>query len=99
MVLWGNVGPWKGMDEKTIHQHAPSAKEFIEVAMLSYCNKARTLPKELFVHRRTRYTGEEWSGFNQVMESCGRGTNLVGVTIYNSDSFRLYKDDHSSKFA
>lgn len=98
MVFRGNVGPWKGIDEKTYHLNAASAKELIEVALTSYREKTGVLPKELFIHGRTRFTNEEWTGFNQAIDACGGDTNLVGVTINDSDGFRLYKDNHSAKF-
>lgn len=98
MVFRGNIGPWKGMNEKTYHLNTASSKELIEVALSSYREKTGALPKELFIHGRTRFTEDEWSGFKQAIEAVGGGTNLVGVTINDSDGFRLYKNNHSAKF-
>lgn len=98
MVFRGNIGPWKGKDEKTYHLNTASSKDLINVALSSYREKTGALPKELFIHGRTRFTDDEWLGFNQAIEDVDGDINLVGVTINDSDGFRLYKDNHSSKF-
>jgi hypothetical protein len=98
MVFRGNVGPWKGINDKTYHIDTPSAKELIKVALDSYKSKTGTYPTELFIHGRTKFTDFEWDGFSQAVECCGCTTNLVGVTITDNDSLRLYKDNHNAKF-
>ena len=98
MVFRGNIGPWKGKNEKTYHLDTKSAKELIEVALNSYSKNNGSPPKELFIHGRTHFTDEEWDGFQQAIESCDKNINLVGVTINETDGLRLFKDNHSSKF-
>jgi hypothetical protein len=98
MVFRGTIGPWKGKDEKTYHLNEESAQELIKVALESYKANKGILPKELFIHGRTRFTDEEWNGFSKAVSSFGETTNLVGVTINESDGFRLYKNNFSGKF-
>jgi hypothetical protein len=98
MVFRGNVGPWKGINDKTYHIDTRSAKELISVALSSYKSKTGAYPTELFIHGRTRFTDAEWNGFNQAVAECGSDTDLVGVTIVDNDPLRLYKDNHNAKF-
>lgn len=98
MVFRGNIGPWRGKDEKTYHLDTSSAKELIEVALKSYKATNGAFPKELFIHGKTRFTNEEWEGFNQAIAACDTEIKLVGITINDSDNFRLFKDNPSTKF-
>ena len=47
-------------------------------------------PKELFIHGRTFFSDDEWTGFK---EAGGKDTKVVGVRISKENCFRLY---HSS---
>jgi hypothetical protein len=98
MVFRGNIGPWKGKNEKTYHLDENSAQELIKVAIESYRANKGVLPKELFIHGRTRFTDEEWRGFSNAVSYFGDSTNLVGVTINESDGLRLYKNNFPGKF-
>ena len=96
MVFRGNIGPWRGKDEKTYHLDTPAAKDLIKIAIESYKVNTGEYPTELFIHARTQFTEEEWLGFNQAIEGC-KDINLVGVTINEIDGFRLLKDNYSEK--
>ena len=98
MVFRGNIGPWKGKNEKTYHLDEQASKELIVTALDSYKTKTGILPKELFIHGRTRFTDEEWAGFTMAVKSFNTEINLVGVTINDNDGFRLFKNNHSTKF-
>ena len=98
MVFRGNIGPWKSEDEKHYHLDKTAAKELIKVALESYKINKGILPKELFIHGRARFTDEEWLGFNNAIASFGSDIHLVGVTINESDGFRLFKNNSSGKF-
>jgi hypothetical protein len=96
MVFRGNIGPWRGKNEKTYHLDTPAAKDLIKIAIDSYKANTGEYPIELFIHARTQFTEEEWLGFNQAIEGC-KDINLVGVTINEIDGFRLLKDTSSEK--
>ena len=98
MVFRGNIGPWKSTDEKTYHLNAEAAYDLIDKALNSYHLTTGDFPKELFIHGRTQFTDEEWLGFNQAIKDHDERTKLVGVTIDENDSFKLYKDNHSKRF-
>jgi len=99
MVFRGNIGPWKGKDEKTYHLDENAAQELIKVALESYKTiNNGILPKELFIHGRTRFTDEEWQGFNNAVSIFNSSINLVGITINDSDGFRLYKNNYPGNF-
>ena len=66
--------------------------------MKSYKGNKGVLPQELFIHGRTRFTDEEWQGFNKAASTFGSSINLVGVTINESDGFRLYKNNYPGKY-
>lgn len=94
MVFRGNNGPWRSKDDKTYHLNETSSEELIKVAIDSYFESVGEYPKELFIHGRTQFTDEEWSGFNKAIAKCPE-TNLVGVTINELDGLRLFKDNYS----
>lgn len=98
MVFRGNIGPWRSKDEKTYHLDEHSSKELITIALDSYRSNTGVLPRELFIHGRTRFTDEEWAGFTKAVDSFDSEINLVGITINEFDPFRLFKDNHSPRF-
>jgi hypothetical protein len=94
MVFRGNIGPWRGKNEKTYHLDTPSAKELIHIALESYKDVANEYPLEVFIHGRTQFNDQEWSGFCEAIE-VSPNSNLVGITINEIDGFRLFRNTTS----
>ena len=67
-----------------------------DIAINAYKEYTGAFPTELFIHGRTQFTDEEWAGFNKAIHAC-QNTNLVGITINETDGFRLYKDTYGQK--
>ena len=45
-------------------------------------------PKEVFIHGRTRFDDNEWSGFNSARPD---STKIVGIRIRPTDELKLYR--------
>jgi hypothetical protein len=88
VVFKGAVGPWySGKGE--FHLSREAAKEVVSLAIDSYKRKSHTRkpPLELFIHGRTYFNEDEWSGFQAAVTA---HTNLVGVRIRHSAHLKLY---------
>ena len=59
-------------------------------ALESYKEQNGEYPKEVFIHAKTRFNGEEWNAFKEVTP---KGINLVGVTITKNKPLKLYKTE------
>lgn len=89
LVFKGDIGPWYAPVTGEFHLSRESAKELVQIALRSYAEKhAGVVPKELFLHGRTRFNDAEWSGFKDAVTST---TNLVGVRIRETNDLRLYR--------
>ena len=52
-------------------------------------NKEKKPPSELFLHGRTAFNDEEWTGFQDEIDA--KKTNLVGVRIKTEKVLKLYR--------
>jgi hypothetical protein len=90
MVFRGNVGPWYNAVTGEYHIDAKSAENLISKALEGFKKKSGSYPSELFVHSRTNFNDEEWSGF----ELAAKGKcKIVGVKIRDDNTFKLYRHD------
>ncbi len=96
VVFRGNIGPWMSKDEKTFHLDRNSAKSLLAIAIRAYYEKHNSYPKELFIHGRTAFSDDEWSGFQDAIK-CAPTINLVGVVIKERNGFRLLKNNSNPK--
>jgi len=96
IIFRGNNGPWLSRDEKTYHLDKTSAYQLLKLAVDSYKNNRGSYPRELFIHGRTKFTDEEWEGFNLAIAESS-DTKLVGVTINNNAGLRLLRTTHGDK--
>lgn len=96
VVFRGNIGPWMSKNEKSFHLDRTSAKALLSMAIDAYYAKHNHYPKELFIHGRTAFSDDEWKGFQDAI-CVTPSTNLVGVTIKESNGFRLLKDNGDPK--
>lgn len=88
MVFKGRLGPWYSPQRREFHLSHEQAAHIAQGILNAYHEQTGSLPKELFIHGRTRFDDEEWQGFVSAMPS---GTSAVGVRITRSDEFKLYR--------
>lgn len=88
VVFKGAVGPWYTPVKGDFHLDRRAARELVGVAVATYKKEKGCPPKELFLHGKVRFNDQEWSGFQEVVDS---STNLVGVSIRGDNDFKLYR--------
>ena len=91
MVFKGAVGPWYSEDTREYHLTKEAASDLLIMALKSFTqSNNQKKPKEIFIHGRTQFDDEEWSGFCEAVENSD--ISLVGVTIKDEKVFKLYRD-------
>ncbi|MES2390450.1 MAG: hypothetical protein V4555_02330 [Acidobacteriota bacterium] len=89
VVFRGALGPWYHTESKQFHLDEAAAKHLIQMVVSEYEQQHGEPPAELFIHATSRFTNEEWAGFQ---EGCSAKTNLVGVQILDSrDDLKLFR--------
>lgn len=89
VVFRGALGPWYSPERHEFHLRADAAANLIEGVLSAYEKAHGKPPSELFIHGRQRFSDEEWSGFQSVVDSSR--TQLVGVRIRSSQDLRLFR--------
>jgi hypothetical protein len=89
-VFKGEVGPWYNPEKGEFHLKPKEAKALLTQALESYKEQNGEYPKEIFIHAKTRFNGQEWKAFQEVTP---KETNLVGVTITKTKPLKLYKSE------
>ena len=89
-IFRGEVGPWYNPQSKEYHLRPKEARALLTQAVNSYRDTMNQYPKEIFIHAKTRFNRDEWFAFREAVPD---GTNLVGITISNRESLKLYKQD------
>lgn len=90
MVFKGAVGPWYNTETEEYHLTKEAANDLLSKAISSFKNTNDNLPEEIFIHGRTQFDEEEWSGFCEAVENFD--IKLIGVTIKDEKTFKLYRD-------
>ncbi|MBY8963546.1 hypothetical protein KJK34_12355 [Flavobacterium sp. D11R37] len=91
MVFKGAVGPWYNEDTREYHLTKSAAFDLLDKALKSFQkSNNKELPKEVFIHGRTKFDDEEWSGFCDAVSEYD--ISLTGVTIKDEKTFKLYRD-------
>ena len=88
MVFRGNVGPWWNPKTKEFHLRTKDAREMIDQSIQSYFNQFNNYPKEIFIHAKTYFNDEEWTGFEEATDG---KCDIIGVRIRNENTFKLYR--------
>jgi hypothetical protein len=90
VVFRGALGPWYRADSKQFHLDAKAAKALTEVVVREYReNHGGNAPTQLFLHAKSSFHDEEWSGFTAGAPS---ETNVVGVQIADArDGLKLFR--------
>lgn len=89
-VFKGEVGPWYNPEKGEFHLKPKEAKALLTQALESYKEQNGEFPKEIFIHAKTRFNGQEWKAFQEVIP---KETNLVGVTITKTKPLKLFKSE------
>jgi hypothetical protein len=87
LVFRGAVGPWYSQTRKEYHLSREKAAELMGMVVDAYMREHGISPRELFIHGRTRFDDDEWTGFQEMTPA---GTNLVGVRIRDDRTLKLY---------
>lgn len=88
LVFKGAIGPWRTERYGEFHLDKENAKKLISIIVGAYAKSHGYYPSELFIHGKTSFNDQEWSGFQ---EAVPKETNLVGVKIRKSDGLKLYR--------
>lgn len=88
MVFKGTPGPWFSPSSREFHLSKEQAAELGRRIVKAYRDQMGHPPKELFIHGRTRFNDDEWSGFQS---SVSEATHLSGIRITRTDEFKLFR--------
>lgn len=88
MVFKGRLGQWYSTRTREYHLSREMAGEICRGVVDAFTRLTGKPPKELFVHGKTRFNAEEWSGF---CEGAPTDTRVVAIRITRSDEFKLYR--------
>lgn len=88
MVFRGRIGPYYNPNIDEYHLTKDDAKELLIKAIESYRNTNHAPPKEIFIHGKTYFDEEEWSGFE---EATGGRIQLTGIRIRDEKIFKLFR--------
>jgi hypothetical protein len=94
LVFKGAVGPWYSPETGQFHLSRSEAKKLIETVLKAYSNEHSVAPRELFIHGRTRFNEEEWTGFCEAIDLSR--TRLIGVRITRSNEYKLYSNGENA---
>ena len=89
VVFRGDLGPWYSPDTKQFHLDRRSARNLIELVTDEYRMQRGSSPKELFIHAKSGFWDDEWTGFCQ---ATGTDTQVVGAQIRDGkDELKLFR--------
>lgn len=89
LVFKGNIGPWYNETTKEYHLNKEDAKDLLQKALNTFKKKDGDIPEEIFIHARTYFEDEEWSGF---LEAAGDKVKVAGIRIRPDNVFKLYRE-------
>jgi hypothetical protein len=90
VVFRGALGPWFHPDTKQFHLDASAAARLVGTVLNEYKSKHGKEPAELFIHAKSSFNDDEWTGFKAACE--GTTTNVVGVQISDAwDQLKLFR--------
>lgn len=88
VVFKGAMGPWYSPDTGQFHLDSSEARRLLSMVMTAYEDQSGAPPQEIFIHGRTRFNDEEWSGFCEAVDLSR--TKLSAIRITRSNEFKLY---------
>lgn len=90
MVFRGNVGPYWNKETNEFHLPKKDAIQLISKSMEAFENRFNFYPKEIFIHAKTYFDDNEWSGFE---EATSGKSKIIGVRIRENNSFKIYRQN------
>jgi len=90
VVFRGALGPWYRADSKQFHLDEAAAQSLVAMVVKEYRDQHdNQAPAELFLHAKSSFTDEEWTGF---VRGAPAETNVVGVQIADAkDNLKLFR--------
>lgn len=88
VVFRGAVGPWKTETKGDYRLPKEKAAALMQLVVSAYLKEHGEAPRELFVHGKTRFSEEEWEGFQSTVPP---ETKVVCVRIREDWSIKLYR--------
>jgi len=87
MVFKGALGPWHSPETLQNHLSYLAAKE-IAASVANEYRRGGGILKELYLHGRASFNGEEMNGFR---DGAGSDVEVVGVTIKKDSTLKLFR--------
>ncbi len=88
LVFKGTTGAWYSKDLKEFHLSKSKASELMALVVAGYKSINGDDPEEIFIHAKSRFNAEEWSGFSEVLP---KNTKLNGIRIRPNDGLKLFR--------
>ena len=88
LVFRGTPGNWYNPKTKQFHLSETEAKSLVDRVVAAYAKQDHEScpPDELFIHGRTRFNSDEWTGFSRGAP----GTKITLIRITDSNEIKLY---------
>jgi hypothetical protein len=87
-VFKGAVGPWFSETDNSFHLSKAKAAELMTLIVGAYSGYHGKPPTELFIHGKTWFDDEEWSGFAAAVPE---ETRLTGIRIRRQNEIKLFR--------
>ena len=89
VVFRGHLGPWDSVRAGEHHLDEQTAERIIAEVVESYALEHKRPPAEVFIHGRTRFTLDEWRGFQKGAKGVGI---LSAIQIQKSKDIKFFRD-------
>lgn len=97
-VFRGNNGLWIGDNPNEHHLDREESFNLLSLALKDYFdNNNETLPKELFIHGRAKFSDDEWYGFLDAIKKYNSSTKIIGVVIKDEAPLKLFREVENAK--
>lgn len=91
VVFRGASGNWQVSKRGEFHLDEHTANDLLTSILHSYKNKFGEFPLEIFLHARTSFNADEWSGFSRASSEISPSTNLVAVKIRKTNKLKVFR--------
>ncbi|MEX0804985.1 MAG: hypothetical protein WD688_16950 [Candidatus Binatia bacterium] len=89
VVFRGAAGPWYSEDKRTFNLPRDQARKLLSMVISAYqADHQGEAPTEVFVHGKTRFSEDEWNGFNDALPNKSR---VVCVRIRQDSRLKLFR--------
>jgi hypothetical protein len=88
LVFKGAIGK-RQPERHEFHLSKDDAADLMKSVLDEYVAENGQPPREVFLHAKTRFSNDEWDGFNSVLPA---GVKVVGVRITRSSDVKMFRD-------